>query len=477
MYLKLLNMIDFIQNNNLKEITDPIYLEHGRPTPEGLFSHEIFGISQYDRQTIWAYIDLGSIFLHPLAAYNLKRYGSSIYENIIYGLKNYRFSDGKFIEDEDGDTGIDFLYEHFDDINWRESQSIESTERVNFFKNNSKDRIFITKWPVTPPFYRDINDNANVGIPEVNAMYKKIISQTIALKKRGDFSFFGNLTKANIQRAMNDIFNYYIKDQFHGKSGIMRKFVMGRNIDYSSWLVMSSPVIKGERYTDMPVDFDHAGFPLSAICSMGKPFILKNLKDYFDNEFLRSGKYPAMNEDGEIIYLDLIDPQAEFSEEFLDNKISQFIKGYSTRFEPIKIPRNRQGIENLYMSISGRFGASDVIISRIATWTDVIYMAAERSVSNKYIMTSRYPIEDFYGVIYVKPRIMTTINTVKAYVDGEEFPFYPVVEPGKDSSNSFINTLSPCNVYLKAMGGDYDGDSTGRITHNGNIMLENSVNA
>lgn len=458
MYLSLLSMIDFVQNNNLKEITDPIYLEHGRPTPEGLFSHEIFGISQYDRQTIWAYIDLGSIFLHPLAAINFKRYGS-VYENIIYGLKNYRFSNGKFIEDEDGETGIDFLYQYYDQIDWRETESISSSERINFLKNNPKEKIFIDKWPVTPPFYRDINDNSNVGIPEINKMYKKILSQVIALKKKGSFSFFGNLTKANIQRTIVDIFNHYVLDKFHGKNGIMRKFVMGRNIDYSSWLVMSSPVIEGERYTDMAVDFDHAGYPLAAICSMGKPFILKSLKDFFDNEFLRTGKYPAMDYDGNIVYLDLIDPQSEFSEEFLEDKLTQFIKGYSTRFEPVKLPKNAQGIKDLYMSISGRFGSSEAVISRVATWTDVIYLAAERSVGNKYIMSSRYPIEDFYGVIYVKPRIMTTTKTVRAIIDGEEYPFYPVVEPGKDSSNSFVNTMSPCNVYLQAMGGDYDGDS------------------
>ena len=234
---------------------------------------------------------------------------------------------------------------------------------------------------------------------------------------------------------------------------------MGRNIDNGVWLVMSSPVIDAERYTDMMVDFDHAGYPLAAICSMAKPFILKYLKDYFDNEFLRTGKYPAINKKGEVIYLDLINPESEYSIDFLDDKISQFIKGYSTRFEPIKIPKNRQNIDNLYMVISGRFGGSSAITSRPATWTDVIYLAAERAVANKYVMSSRYPIEDFYGIFYVKPRIMTTTRTTKAIIDGVEYPFYPVVEVNKDSSHSFINTMSPSNVYLQGMGGDYDGDS------------------
>ena len=233
MYLKMLQMDDFVKVNNLQEITDPIYLEHKKPTPNGLFSYEIFGISQYDRSTIWAYIDLGARFLHPLAAINFKKYGS-IFENIIYGLKNYRFENGKFIEDsENGDTGIDFLYNCYDNIDWRQTESISSTERINFLKQG-KDKIFITKFPVCPPFYRDINDNSNIGIPVINDLYKKVISQSLALKRNGNFSFFGNLTKANIQKTLIEIFNHYVS-QLKGKNGIMRRYVMGHNIDYGKF--------------------------------------------------------------------------------------------------------------------------------------------------------------------------------------------------------------------------------------------------
>lgn len=457
MYIDLLDVDKFVKVNDLKEITDPIYLEHGRPTPQGLFSYDIFGITQYDRSTIWGYIDLGDRFLHPLAAINFKKYGK-VFENIIYGLKTYRFEDGKFIEDPNGDTGIDFLYDNYDKIKWRNTSSISSTENIKFL-SSGKDKLFITKFPVTPPFYRDINENSSLGIPEINNSYKKLISQSVALKKKGSFSFFGNITKANIQRTLIEIFDFYMMKQFSGKTGIMRRYVMGRNIDNGAWMVMSSPVIRGERYTDMPVDFDHAGVPLATVCSLFQPFILKGLRDFFDNEFLRTGKYPALDKKGNVEYLDLINPESEFSDEFLKGKITEYIRGYSTRFNPIKIPRNEQGRDDLYLAISGRFGGSETVTTRPATWTDIIYQVADREVSNKYIMFSRYPIEDFYGIFYAKPRIMTTIQTIKAEIDGKEYPFYPMIEVGEDSSNSFVSTMSPCNVYLKGMGGDYDGDS------------------
>ena len=476
MYLSMLQMDDFVKINKLAEITDPIYLEHKRPTPNGLFSYEIFGISQYDRSTIWAYIDLGAKFLHPLAAINFKKYGS-MFENIIYGLKNYRFENGKFIEDpENGETGIDFLYDHYDDIDWRSTDSISSTERIKFLQQG-KDRLFITKFPVTPPFYRDINDDANTGIPVINDLYKKIISQSLALKKNGNFSFFGNLTKANIQKTLIDIFNHYIK-LLKGKNGLMRRYVMGRNIDYGVWLVLSSPKIDGERYTDMQVDFDHFGYPLHAILSMFKPFVFHATKEYFENMFLRSGDFVVKDpKTGNMFRAKFVEPELDFSDDFINKKIEQFIKGHSTRFEPIELPRI-VGHENEthYMTLTGIFGSSKNIQERPMTWTDVFYIIANDITKNKRCIVSRYPIEHFYSLCYPKIRVMSTIETMPAEIDGVVYSHYPVVHPGEDSSNSFVNTLSPSNVYLKSMGGDYDGDSVPNraiFTDEANIEAEN----
>ena len=129
MYLTLLDVDKFVQLNKLKEVTDPIYMQYKKPTPEGLFSQEIFGLTKEDRSMTWAYIDLGARFLHPLAAINFKKYSKNI-ENIINGTKNYRFEDGNFVEDpENGETGIDFLYDHYDQIRWRNTESISSNEK------------------------------------------------------------------------------------------------------------------------------------------------------------------------------------------------------------------------------------------------------------------------------------------------------------------------------------------------------------
>ena len=454
MYLKLLLTDDFVKINKLKEVTDPIYMIHNKPTENGLFSESIFGITQYDRQNTWAYIDLGAKILHPLAAINFKRYASK-FENIIYGLKTYKFENGEFIEDPSGETGIDFLYDCYDNIKWRETESITGQETINFLKQG-KNNLFITKFPVCPPFYRDITADFNIG-GAINDLYRKLIHLSSSNKNSG-FSFFGNLTRAEMQKCAVGIYNYFI-DKLKGKIGLMRRYVMGRNIDYGAWLVLSAPKITGDKYTDMQIDFDHFGYPLHAILSMFKPFILQGVKNFFDEEFKRGGNYIFKNpKTGESIRLDFIDPEKEFSEDYINKKIDQFINGPSTRFESIKLPKNEQGIEGDVL-LTGRFNDSS-LKTRSMTWTDVFYIIATQETANKHVMQSRYPTEHFYSVAYCKIAVMSTIETEKAEIDGVIYKWYPKVYPNKDSGNSFINTLSPCNVYLAAEGADFDGDST-----------------
>jgi DNA-directed RNA polymerase beta' subunit len=477
MYLKMLSIDKFVEINKLAEISDPIYLSAGRPTPNGLFSYDIFGITPSDRGSIWGYINLGAIFLHPLAAINLRRYSRNM-EGLIAGVKYFRFEDGEFIEDPEGSTGIDFLYANYDKIKWKTSESIFPQERIKFLQQ-PKENLFITKFPVTPPFYRDISAGAETAVDKVNDSYKKLISQASALKRRsGSFALFSHMTRGNMQNLLIEVFNYYIFEKYHGKYGVMRRNVMGVDVDRGARLVMSAPIISGERYTDMQVDFHHTGIPLATACGIGFEFVVKGVKDFFDNEFIRGGKYPYVDKaDGKTKYLTLIEPDIEFSEEVIKHKIEQFVHGPSTRFESIYIPKNKEGVTGLRMAITGRFGkASKEVSSRPATWTDVLFLVCNRVLKHKGVTITRYPIEDFYCIFHTKMSILSTTETMYAEIGGEKYNYYPVVNPDTDGSNSFADTLVFSNLYLKGCGGDYDGDMASirlAYTDEANIDIEN----
>lgn len=456
MYLQLLNINKFIESNTLEQITNPIFLEHGRPTEDGLFSSKIFGITPYDRSTIWAYMDLGDIFIHPLAAINLKKYSRKL-EHLVFATKNFIFKDGDFIEDENGNTGIRFLYDNFDKIKWRETDSVFSNERIKFLRDN-KDLIFITKFPVTPPFYRDIHDGDVMGVHKINNKYKTILSQTIALRKRmNTFSLFGNTTRSNIQRTLIEIFEYYVDEEFSGKTGIMRQNIMGVDVDRANRLVISAPVISANKYDDMLISFERSGVPLASCCSIGYDFILKGVKDWFDNEFVRSGKYP-INNNGEKVYV-TFEKGSLPTEDWIKKRIDEFIDSPSTRFEKIRVPKNKEGLNDKYVMLTGRFGES-TIKNRPMTWTDLLYIVASRVLENKYISVTRYPIEDFYCIFHTKISILTTINTEEVSINGILYKNYPIVNPDEDSSSEFIDTMVFSNLYLKGINGDYDGDQT-----------------
>lgn len=67
MKIDIFNINDFIRANNCKEVSNPVFFDwSGAPTPDGLFSYEIFGMSEQERKNIFGYIDLGDHYIHPV---------------------------------------------------------------------------------------------------------------------------------------------------------------------------------------------------------------------------------------------------------------------------------------------------------------------------------------------------------------------------------------------------------------------------
>lgn len=71
------------------------------------------------------------------------------------------------------------------------------------------------------------------------------------------------------------------------------------------------------------------------------------------------------------------------------------------------------------------------------------------------------PLEDYFGKLQCKINVLSTIKTAPAMISGKYYPFYPIIPmnmSGVDASTLFKDTLSISNLYLHALGGDYDGD-------------------
>ena len=79
--------------NNVKEITNPTFFGYnGLPTPDGLLSNEIFGITQADRAGIFGYIDLVEYFIDPSCYKALLRLDRKFNE-IVHGTNFFTIND------------------------------------------------------------------------------------------------------------------------------------------------------------------------------------------------------------------------------------------------------------------------------------------------------------------------------------------------------------------------------------------------
>ena len=93
------------------------------------------------------------------------------------------------------------------------------------------------------------------------------------------------------------------------------------------------------------------------------------------------------------------------------------------------------------------------------TWTDLLYMAAVDSTSDKHVYITRYPLEDYFGTFPSRVFVLSTMKTTPMVIDGKLYKFYPIVNPGlpeSEVSTMFNDTLTMDNCYLKGLGGDFE---------------------
>lgn len=497
MEINLFNFEEFIKLNSLREITDPIMLDKGyTPTPFGIFSTDVFGRTENDRKTTWAYINLYEYFFNPYVYKVIKRIDRRI-ESIVAGINRFIINDnGELIEDsENGFTGIKFLYDNWEKIKFKSSGSGKREERLLLLKGLKKNVIFTKYYIVSPPFYRDINlqkkQEGKLGVDPVNELYSKLIRLVSSLSSSGDeYDIVGNMTRAKIQMILLELYNYYIdkiRPSGNAKAGIMRQFVLGKSIDYGARAVISTPKFNVNHFTEMKVDFRHSGVPLSICCTVFYPFILKWVKDFFENEFALE-TYPFMDKEGNIKKIRLKDSKSYFNDEYIQKNIDLYIHSYGDRFKRIPIP-NDDGLE-LYMRISGRKASvidgkpsieTSPLINRHATWTDILYMAAVEVTEDKCILITRYPVTDYLSIFPSLVTVLSTRKTVPMYIDDKFYQYYPYIDLSLSTNEvetSFTETFEMSNLFLKALGGDYDGDMIsikGIFTQEANEELKKKI--
>lgn len=475
MKIDLFNTKEFIEINKLKPITSAKLTQFGGiPYSDGLISNEIFGITTKSRRETFAYIDLHNHFFHPHIYKAIRRMFRNI-DKIINGEMYYRIdSSGRLVEDEEnGDTGLEFIYSNWERINWTKNDEDNTdefgmrNERINLLKKYKKDELFTQYQIVIPAFFRDIKTGSSSGAEtdDINNLYGRLIRLSSLLDRQGMFGFQFHSTNYNIQNTMIAIYDYF-KHKLEKKNGMIRKYLMGKNVDYCIRTVITSPTYHADTVDDLKISFEYTLVPLAQCCSLMYPFVVKWVKDFFDRNVIQHKNDMIFDNNGSNEIIKVIDPESYYSDKYIKKLIDGFMKDPESRFNKIEVPTNSK--KPIYMKFTGRRMEGETngelaIIDRPMTRTDLLYMACEDIAKNKHIQVTRYPINKSYGIFFSKIRVGSTAKTLPINISGRVYKWYPDIDintPHHEVPTLFLDATQFSNSYLTGLNGDYDGDQT-----------------
>jgi hypothetical protein len=482
--MEVLDIDKYVRVNELQPISNPsLFSGMGVPTSDGLLSQEIFGITQKERSGTFAYIDLHEYFLDPSCYKALLRLDSK-FNYIIKALKKYKIdADGSLVEDEGGGTGLRWLKANFNKIKFKKTDSRSRDMRIRYIQhNNSLGRMWINKYIVIPPFYRDVNSaKRSTGVGQINTFYINLITAARAIQENNDYGMsLADATCAKVQDTIRAIYDWFcgnsndsIQDPgtgLSGKTGIIRAN-MAYTADYSSRLVICAPELKKETIDDLMVDIDRSAMPLAAVVADFYPFVIFHMRQFFENQLLNINHIEAAYPDGSVVDAEVQNPMIAFSDDVLKEQLKNFVYSHDNRFLPVEIPTVQPIPKNRPIAMVFKYkrwqkeNAPEIdepVFTRPLTWTDVIYMAAVKSVEGKTVSITRFPYDSYFNTIYTKVEVASTSETEQLIVNGEYYKFYPKIRKediNTPSAKKFVDVMQLSNLYLDGMGGDYDGDT------------------
>lgn len=485
-----LDIEKFIKTNELKEITNPIFFSANNvPTSDGLLSNEIFGITMNSRSNVFAYINLGGkYFIHPMIYAIWNKVDRNIVK-CVHSVANFRISNEGYLEEnEDGETGIEFLRKNINKIHFKQSDSFVRKANVAFLEK-FKNIMFIKNYLVIPAYYRDVStEGKRVGVGDINKLYQYLLMACNSLREMDQLGITTyDATVGRIQDLLLEIYNYFSKGEVQGKptgAGIAGKFgilqhgVQSKTTDYSSRLVISAPNLKVESMDDLLTDIDHVALPLASAITNFYPFVLAYVRQFFMNEYNNNpvrNVYTSSTKTNEYKKVKLKDYRISFSDDVLKEEIDRFIHGIANRFRPIEMPTEDPKNPIIYINFKGRHATEEEVTNnteksddnrlpiadRVMTWCDLLYMAAIEVTADKMVLVTRYPIDSCYNQFPCGINVSSTIKTEPMVINHKLYKHYPYIRSediGKNTTNKFIDTLNISNVYLGSIGGDYDGD-------------------
>lgn len=466
MLITLINPEEIEQANRLKHITSPnLFTRNGVPDENGLLSNTIFGMSPIERRSTYAIIQLNHYMITP-HIYKILSQSFQIIPKIIAGLVNVSLDKDKhIIQDPNGSTGIEWLYDNWEKINFTTpSVSSRKDEKLKLLKNLDKHQIWIDRILVIPAGFREVSPSEGKGVTssELNNIYINIIRSASQVSDASQLSFTGHKNLTILQNRLIELYDY-CKSKIEKKGGYIKQALFSKTTDFAVRSVISCGVYNQQSLDLQPVKYPQCELALSQVLVGFLPFVKKYLFDFFNRNILNfiDTQIPQG--------IKLYNPSSEYSPDKIDKMIDNFIRYPETRFKPLTIKTidKEKRIDTYGMQFTGKpalnLHTDNTIYNRPFTYTDIMFIAASDVSKNKHCVVTRYPILTYLNTIIQEIVVGSTIKTIPMILNSIVYNNYPCVDVTLDPEevpSKFIETARFSNSLLGPMGADFDGDQT-----------------
>jgi len=439
-----------IKVNDLKEVTSSrIYLTENTFHPQGLFSEEIFGQTNNERQYRCGYIKLPIHVFNPDIAKTIILRSGGIIKKMAYGEARCNLVDGQLVAADDGKyCGLVDLYNIWEQIDIRKTLNTRSQDNIDILTKIPKKLLFNDKVLVCPPNLRQIGErNGRQVKSELNTLYMGILGMKSVTSHTTTNEVYQ--VYAKFQNFVVQIYEY-IANLVSGKNGFFQRELLSKTASNTARNVISAPKYNKD---NIEIGIYHTGYPMHTIFMMFDPFVKFQMKQFFSQSNIEQIHPNPEEIDGEAL-------ANIYDDKMIDDLGTIYKKNPGSRFRIMYLD-----VEQTKPIL---FDGYDVThqqhVLRPMTLTDVVYIACKRGVidAKKMVYTVRYPMGDHYGAFFTYPVLLSTVTTVEMQWQGETYKTYPLVDPNLPHmkvSTLFADTLTPSNSRLKAIGGDYDGDT------------------
>ena len=487
MHIELFKFDQEIRAMDLEEITSTNILNRNNmPEDSGLASYEIFGTpGTSERKSTYAYIDLNDIFIHP-HVFQVLKYYKRAFESLVYGrevyyvdageIKVYKENDVKIPKGVKKGTGVRFLKSIWKDLDFKilKGEAPLTRDRKEFLGGLTPNEIFITKFLVCPPFYREVDLSTNGKKNEINVLYTRILSTAHMIKQS---TIMDLMVHSQTHNQMMDnimvLYDYFI-GIVGGVHGMIQKDVYGKGTSFSARLVLTSPTYAVESWKDLSVPFDTTVIPLHVAIKCYAPFIVNAVREIFDSALKGSTFIYVYNKKtGKSTRKSLSENYRErLSNLAIYEMIDVYYKSPSRRLDILTV-ETEDGAEVPLMyfdDTSNKINIvdNDDIATKIEdqpngaiTMTHLFYMAAASRLQNKAGYVTRFPVEDYHNMVPYKVKVVSYPKSMTATINGISYKGFPDIDlehDRKQIESLFINSIQVFSAHLGGFGADFDGD-------------------